>query len=109
MQEVFGESNFAGIVYFGTTSLQSAYRRALERNPNYANAHYFYAYSTLVPEKRIDQALQEYKTALTLDPLPPIRKLNSTVVLTMARRYPESLAQFDQGIESNPTFSRISL
>ena len=25
----------------------------------------------------------------------------------LARRYPESLAPFDQGIESNPTFSRI--
>jgi len=42
------------------------FRRAIELNPNSAAAHYLYAFSLLVPEKRFDQALEEFRLALRL-------------------------------------------
>jgi eukaryotic-like serine/threonine-protein kinase len=83
---------------------ETEFRRALELNPNNATAHYFYAYTFLMPQKHMDQALEEFRTALSLDPLSPIVNTNYAVVLTTAGRYPEALAQFHQIIESEPAF-----
>jgi serine/threonine protein kinase/Tfp pilus assembly protein PilF len=80
------------------------YRRALELNPNNAAAHYFYAFSFLVPEKRIDQALEEFRIALSLDPLSSIVNTNYATTLMVAGRYPESLAQFRGVLERDPAF-----
>jgi predicted Zn-dependent protease len=55
-------------------------------NPNSATAHYFYAYGILVPEKRTDQALEQYRIALSLDPLSPIVNMNYAVALMIAGR-----------------------
>jgi serine/threonine protein kinase/TolB-like protein/Tfp pilus assembly protein PilF len=84
---------------------ESEYRRAIELNPNNSAAHYFYGLSCLSPTKRIDQALQEFQTALSLDPLSPIVNTNYAVILMEARRYPESLAQFQKVIERDPSFA----
>jgi tetratricopeptide (TPR) repeat protein len=81
------------------------FRRALELNPNTANVHYFYSLCFLLPENRLDQALEEFHIALSLDPLSPIMNTNYGVILMVARRYPESLAQFQKVIERDPSFS----
>jgi eukaryotic-like serine/threonine-protein kinase len=73
---------------------ESEFRRALELNPNSAAAHYFYAFSFLIPEKRVDQALEEFHIALSLDPLSSIVNTNYATALMVAGRYPESLAAF---------------
>jgi eukaryotic-like serine/threonine-protein kinase len=83
---------------------ESEFRRALELNPNNANAHYFYAGVYLVPEKRLDQALAEYRVALSLDPLSAIVRTNYAATLMMAHRYPEALAEFQKVVERDPTF-----
>ena len=80
------------------------YRRALELNPNSANAHYFYAVSFLIPEKRLDQALEEFRTALSLDPLSAIVNANYAMTLMEAHRYPEALAQFHKTLDRDPDF-----
>jgi serine/threonine protein kinase/tetratricopeptide (TPR) repeat protein len=80
------------------------YRRAIELDPNSATAHYFYAFSLLVPEKRFDQAFEEFHIALSLDPLSPIMNTNYAATLMDAHRYPEALAQFHKTIERDPTF-----
>jgi serine/threonine protein kinase/Flp pilus assembly protein TadD len=83
---------------------EQEFQRALELNPNSANAHYFYALEFLVPQKRLDQALQELNTAKALDPLSPIVNTNYAAVLTMAHRYEESLAQFQKALQADPGF-----
>jgi eukaryotic-like serine/threonine-protein kinase len=88
---------------------EAEYRRALEINPNNATAHYFYGWGVLMPEKRTEQALEEFRTALSLDPLSPIVNLNYAFTLMVARRYPESLAQFNKTIEGNPSFRGLHL
>jgi len=74
-------------------------------NPNNAAAHYFYAIGCLSPWKRIDEAVQEFQTALSLDPLSSIVNTNYAVLLMEARRFPESLAQFQKVLDRDPNFT----
>ncbi len=83
---------------------ESEFRRALELNPNNAAAHYFYAIGYLAPENRIDQALEQYRIALSLDPLSSIVNTNYALMLVQARRYPEALAQFQKVLARDPNF-----
>jgi serine/threonine protein kinase/tetratricopeptide (TPR) repeat protein len=80
------------------------FRRAIELDPNNAAAHYLFAFSLLVPEKRFDQAFEEFHLALSLDPLSPIVNTNYATTLMDAHRYPEALAQFQKTLERDPTF-----
>jgi eukaryotic-like serine/threonine-protein kinase len=80
------------------------FRRALELNPNNATAHYFYGMGLLAPENRIDEALQHFRTALSLDPLSSIVNTNYALTLMNAHRYPEALAQFQKVLERDPNF-----
>jgi eukaryotic-like serine/threonine-protein kinase len=83
---------------------EKEFKRALELNPNSAGAHYFYAFTLLVPEKRFEEAFKEYSVALSLDPLSPIMNLNYAATLTDAHRYPEALAAFQKVSQSDPNF-----
>jgi serine/threonine protein kinase/tetratricopeptide (TPR) repeat protein len=83
---------------------EKEFRRAIELNANSAAAHYFYAFTLLVPEKRFDQALDEFRLALSLDPLSPIMNTNYAVTLMDAHRYPEALAQFRKTLDRDPNF-----
>jgi eukaryotic-like serine/threonine-protein kinase len=80
------------------------YRRAIELNTNNANAHYFYAINYLVPQNHIDEGLDQYGIALSLDPLAPIVKTNYAIALMDARKYSEARQQFDQIFERDPMF-----
>jgi len=86
---------------------ESEFRRAIELNPNNATAHYFYAIGCLIPLKRIDDAVQQYQAALSLDPLSSIVNTNYAVLLMQAHRYPESLAQFQKVLERDPNFAPV--
>jgi TolB-like protein/Tfp pilus assembly protein PilF len=79
------------------------FKRALELNPSYANAHSWYA-NLLTEKGRAEEAIERRKQAQRLDPLSPI--LNVAVVgdMYMAGRYEDALAQFDQNLELSPGF-----
>jgi len=83
---------------------EAEFRRTLALNPNSAAAHYFYAFSFLLPEKRTDEALQELRTALSLDPLSSIVNTNYATTLMAAHRYPDALAEFHKVLERDPDF-----
>ncbi len=83
---------------------EAEFRRALDLNPNNATAHYFYGMGLLSPENRIDEALQHFRTALSLDPLSSIVNTNYAVILMEAHRYPDALAQFQKVLERDPKF-----
>jgi tetratricopeptide (TPR) repeat protein len=86
------------------TDAEQEFRRAIDLNPNDATAHYFYAFLFLMPQNRIDQALDEFHIALSLDPLSPIMNVNYGLTLMVARRFPEAVAQINKVLERDPSF-----
>ncbi len=79
---------------------EAEYKRAIELNPNYATARQWYA-EFLTAVGRFDEAAQQGRKALELDPMSPI--INAVVAFngTMARRYD---AAIDQGLRTTQLF-----
>jgi Tfp pilus assembly protein PilF len=77
---------------------------AIQANPNNATAHYFYAHGFLVPQKRFDEAMVEYRKALASDPLSGIINANYGHALMMAKRFDEARAQLHQTLALDPHF-----
>ena len=71
-------------------------RRAIQIDPNSAAAHHNLAGFFLFPLGRIDEAIQEARTELRLDPLSPIARYLLAKILTSARRYDEAANQCEQ-------------
>jgi tetratricopeptide (TPR) repeat protein len=93
---------------FSWSESEKEFRRAIALNPNDASAHYFYAFLFLMPENRIEQSLEEFRIALSLDPLSPIMNVNYGLTLMVAHRYPEAIAQIQKVLERDPSFSPAS-
>jgi tetratricopeptide (TPR) repeat protein len=79
-------------------------RKTLELDPNNADAHYFYGYGYLMPEKRFSEALKEFQVALSLNPLSRIMETNYAVALWDAGRPADAEAAFRKVIEEDPSF-----
>src|SRR5271166_2275582 len=85
------------------TEAEAEFRRAIELNPNSASAHYFYGFIFLMPQNRIDQSLEEFRIALSLDPLAPMTNVNYGLTLLVAHRDPEAIAQISKVLERDPS------
>jgi serine/threonine protein kinase/TolB-like protein/tetratricopeptide (TPR) repeat protein len=83
---------------------EKEFRRAIELNRNDASAHYFYAQVFLTPQNRVGEALEEFRKALSLDPLSGITNVNYGLTLMIARRTPEAIAQIQKVLERDPAF-----
>jgi len=86
---------------------ENEYRRAIELNPRYATAHHWYA-AQLLLQGRLDQALQEIKTAQQLDPLSLGINKDFAVILLYARDYDKALEQCRKTLEIEPHFGVMS-
>jgi hypothetical protein len=88
------------------------FRRAIELNPGYPTAHYFYGFGYLVPMGRLEEAMAELKKAIALDPFSPIVITNLGFTLYLARRYDDAIAQYRRVLEIdsnfNPTHFRLA-
>ncbi len=81
------------------------YRRALDLNPSYATAHYWYAWHLLQIEKRWDEAIKEIEEAEKLDPFSSIIATNAGRILFLAGRHEKGIRQFRLVLEMNPEFA----
>jgi len=81
------------------------FRRAIELNPGYANAHYFYALDSLAPRGQLDGAIAEMKKALELDPMSLIINTNLGRIYFFERQYDTALEQFRKTLEIDPSFA----
>jgi len=84
---------------------EGEFRRAIALNPNDSSAHYFYAFLYLMPQNRIEESLQEFHTALSLDPLSPIMNMNYALTLLVARRSADAISHMQKLLERDPSFS----
>ena len=84
---------------------QREFLRAIELDPNYSNAYYWYGWTFFVPLGRFDEGIAQIKRAIELDPLSAIYYANLAESYRMARRYPEAIAQARKTIELEQRFS----
>jgi TolB-like protein/tetratricopeptide (TPR) repeat protein len=85
------------------TAAESAYRRSIALNPNYATAHHSYAMA-LTFLNRQAAAMAEIEQARALEPFSPIINANLGRVLYHARRYEEAIAHLEKTLELDPSF-----
>jgi tetratricopeptide (TPR) repeat protein len=82
---------------------EAEFKKALELNPGYAQAHQYYA-DFVKSFGRFDEALDEMKKALTLDPLSYSINTGIGHVLYLSRQYDLAIDQYRKVVESDPSF-----
>jgi TolB-like protein/DNA-binding winged helix-turn-helix (wHTH) protein/Tfp pilus assembly protein PilF len=78
------------------------FRRALDLNPNSAEAHQWYS-GVLLELGRIDEALVHAQRAARLDPLSAIVRFHLGATLTDLGRYAEALQELNKALEIDPS------
>lgn len=82
------------------------FTRAIELNPGYDTAHYYYA-NLLAAFGRFDEALAEANRALELDPISPNTRQNRLFILYLARDYARALEQVTETFEMDPAYTAL--
>src|SRR6185369_3107350 len=80
---------------------------AIELNPSYAPAHYWYA-MLLMALGRAPEAESEYKRALELDPLSPVVHWHAGLVNYLLRHYDQAATEYKRALEIDPTYGVAS-
>ncbi len=82
---------------------ESEFKRAIELNPNDAEAHGYYSWF-LAPMGRGQEALVEAKRAQQIAPLSPLGNFYVASVLVFTRQWDPAIAQLHSDIELEPNF-----
>ncbi len=85
------------------TGAEAEFRRALELNPNYINAHHWYSHE-LIAEGRVQESHEQSEEALALDPANVLMNEHMAWHHLMAREYDRSIPQALKTIELDPNF-----
>ena len=88
---------------FDWKAAEHGYQRAIALNPNYANAHHWYA-DFLSAMGRHEEAIAESERARELDPLSPIINAWLGWRYQFARRYDQAIAQYRKALDLDPNF-----
>jgi TolB-like protein/DNA-binding winged helix-turn-helix (wHTH) protein/Tfp pilus assembly protein PilF len=95
---------FASMNYdWDWSAAEREFQKAIELNPNYANAHHWYA-DYLSAVGRHQEAITESKRALELDPVSPIINAWLGWRYFFARQYDLAIEQYLKTLEMDPTF-----
>jgi eukaryotic-like serine/threonine-protein kinase len=104
-------TSMAAALFFGDWDAVEAERhiqRAIELNPSYSTAHLVYSV-LLATAGRLDEAIEQDRIAIELDPFSLIIRWNASGTLFLARRYQEALAQANRALEIEPGSLRVWL
>jgi tetratricopeptide (TPR) repeat protein len=84
---------------------EKGFRRAIQLNPQYANAHVWYG-GLLIAMERFDEAVNEINRALKLEPLSPACHAMAGFPLYFMRHYDDAIEKYKKAIEleSSSTF-----
>jgi len=80
---------------------EESFRRAIELNPNYTPARYWYA-SALLPTGRIEEAVRQDERAVEIDPLSVFANAHLGWTLIGARQYSEAVRRLGFALELDP-------
>ena len=80
------------------------FRRAIALDPNYANAHHWYA-DHLVSLGRFEEGMSSIARAMSLDPLSLVMSTDAGGYLFYAKRYDEAIDQTLKSLDLDPDFS----
>ncbi|MDQ3172511.1 MAG: tetratricopeptide repeat protein [Acidobacteriota bacterium] len=93
-------SNFS----WNQPAAEKEFRRAIELNPNYPNAHHQFGVEFLVAMGRFDEAIAEGRRAEQLDPFSPVIGADLGTIFGRARRFDEAIAQLNRVLTVDPNF-----
>ena len=79
------------------------FKRAIELDPNYANAHHWYSHY-LMAMSRPQESLAESKRALGIDQLDSVMNVHLGWHYIYARQYDLAIAQFRKTLEMDPNY-----
>ena len=82
---------------------EAAYRRALELDPNYATGHHWYAFFLQILG-RFDEALDERRRALEIDPMTPMLGVGLADLYLAMRRPDQAIDTVEPILERYPRF-----
>jgi TolB-like protein/Tfp pilus assembly protein PilF len=85
---------------------ETAFKRSLQLNPNYAQAYQWYGEMLRALSGRIEEALELSGRAVTLDPKSAIIVGDYGIVLAFAGRFEDALAHYRQAVEIEPRFAK---
>ena len=82
---------------------EDGFRRALDLNPNYANAHHWYSHF-LVAMSRFEESLAQSRLALELDPLSAVMGTHLGWHYLYAREYDQAIEKLRSALSLDPEF-----
>ncbi len=87
------------------SAAEKEFKRSIELKPDYATAHQWYAIHYLTAMGRLEEAVQEMKRALELEPASLVMNTFMGATLYYAGRYDEAIDQCRRTIEMDPNFA----
>jgi TolB-like protein/Tfp pilus assembly protein PilF len=87
------------------SAAEKEFKRSIELTPDYATGHQWYAIHYLTATGRLEEAVQEMKKALELEPASLVMNTFMGATLYYAGRYDEAIDQCRRTIEMDPTFA----
>jgi tetratricopeptide (TPR) repeat protein len=91
--------------YWDWSTAEKEFKRSIELKPDYATAHQWYAIHYLTATGQLNEALQEMKKALELEPASLVMNTFMGATLYYAGRYDEAIEQCRRTIEMDPSFA----
>jgi eukaryotic-like serine/threonine-protein kinase len=90
---------------WNSSAAEKEFKRSIELNPEYATAHQWYAIHFLTATGRLEEAVQEMKKALELDPASLVMNTFMGATLSYTGRYDEAIDQCRKTIQMDPNFA----
>lgn len=81
---------------------EAEFKRAIQLNPNYSTAHYFYALNYLVPMGKLDEAAAQLRQARELERFSLIINTNLGLIFYYQGRYDQAIAQYREALKLDP-------
>jgi serine/threonine protein kinase/predicted Zn-dependent protease len=85
------------------------FKRGIELKPDYAEAHHWYAINLLTPLGRFDEAVQQARKALELEPASLVINAAVGLVHYFARHFDAAIDHFQRALDRDPDFPVTNL